>query len=159
MTITMAMTTAKTGRSMKNFAMRSASLLAVGLRVDQRAGTRPLQSLDDHAVAGLEALLNDPALSRALAGDDAARLHFIFRPYRHHGLHALHLLNGAQRNQDDVFLFVVVDPYAAKLAGQQVALRIGKRRLHFESAGLGVHLVDRVCEVARVGVSGSVSQN
>src|SRR5215471_11786398 len=95
-TITMAITIANTGRSMKNFAMLNVPALlpcsvraVIGLRIDERAWADSLETFDDYFVAGLQALLHDPIFADTLGCDHVARYGLIFVAAGKDGLQAL----------------------------------------------------------------------
>ncbi len=71
-TITMAITIAKTGRSIKNRAMGQFPCFRSSYGCGWTSGAGPHAQLpfDDHAFAGLQALLDNPQFADAIAGDD-----------------------------------------------------------------------------------------
>src|ERR1041385_8335695 len=92
-TITMAITMAKTGRSMKNFAMidsvlRGASarhrLFFIGLRVDGDAGPSDQQAFDDNPVAGFKTLFDQPVIAYAGPRLHGVRFHYVGGVYGEH---------------------------------------------------------------------------
>src|SRR5690606_16337655 len=76
--MTMAMTQAKIGRSMKNFAMvpPSALFFAVG-DADLGARADALQPFDDHAVARREAVADDPRVAGGALDGQRTRLDLV----------------------------------------------------------------------------------
>src|SRR5260370_1427570 len=81
--------------------LRCRSGRAIWVRVHHSAGANLLHAFHDHAVAGFEALLDDPAVVYALTDDYAAGQDFVFRIHGINGLEALHFLHGSLRNHDD----------------------------------------------------------
>src|SRR5947208_14038936 len=132
---------------------------AVRLRADDHARPRFLHALDDDPVAGLQTLLDNPALFDALAGDDAARHYLVVGSHRQHRLEPLQLPDRLLRDKDRVLLFAASHSHAAELTGENRVLRVGKRGLHLERAGPGVYVVDRVLETTVVGMYGVVGQD
>src|SRR5438552_7629273 len=84
----------------------------VRLWADDHTRPRFLHALDDDPVAGLQTLLDNPALFDALAGDDAARHHLVVRSYRHHRLEPLQFLDGLLRDEDHALPFAGSYPHA-----------------------------------------------
>ena len=154
---------------MKNRAMAQSPPSAVGRRASGArygcgwtAHARPHFQLafHDHAVAGLEALLDDPGVADAVAGRRPAALRTLLSgAHGVDGLHALHLLHRFLRHQDGVLALVHLHADAAELAGQQGVLRIGEAGLQLQRAGLRVHLVERILDVAGRGEFGVVGQD
>ena len=113
----MAMTIAKTGRSIKNFAMRILLVLQ-WLRVDGRARTQRRQAIDNHAIARLEALFDNPVCAGALAQHKCSGLRLVARPHGHHRLGALQFADCPLRHQQNAFAFPYAHTNPAELAGQ-----------------------------------------
>src|SRR5258708_24607609 len=103
-TVTIAITIAKMGRSMKNLAITSPSSrrrrgAGVGTRRHSHAGSNLLQPVDDDWISRLESLLDDPALVHAIARDDGPRDNRVVRPHGQHRLLSLQVLDGLLRHQ------------------------------------------------------------
>src|SRR5258708_5892532 len=121
-TMTMAMTIANTGRSMKNFAIYLPAFTDLGIH--DEAGSDLLYAFDNDAVAGFQPLRHDHALVVVVARNDAARQNLIIRTDGEHRLQALQVLNGALRDQDHIFLFRGGNANASELAGENGVPRI-----------------------------------
>src|SRR6185437_10548739 len=153
MTITIAMTIANTGRSIKKRATLVTCLPGRGLiwlGCDRNAGADVHLAFDDYAVPGFEALLNNPVVSNTIARGHRTRFDLVAGANRINGLEALHLLYSPLRNQDSGFAVICLEADAAELAWQETAFRIREARLHFESAGLRIDFIEDAFDAARV---------
>src|SRR4051794_19697316 len=166
MMMTIAITIAKTGRSMKNFAMWSGPLLFRGggrflvrRGIDDRPRPHREQAFDDHAVAGLETLFYEPRVANTGAGLHGTHLNLVIRANGVDALQALVLLHGTLRDEDDAGAMVGDEADASELAGEQRVLWVRELGLNFEGASLGVDLVERVGHAAGVGELGIVGED
>ena len=120
----------------------------VWLRIDNGAGPNAHQPLDDDAVSGLQALLDDDVGARVFSQDHAARLRFIARTQSQHGLHPLQFFDRALRRQQSVLPFADSHANPAELTRQQNVLRIRKSSLQFECSSFRIDLVVRILDMA-----------
>src|SRR5689334_23253033 len=110
-TITIAITIAKTGRSIKKRAIllglglagRSSNggFFAVGHRMNDDPGPGGEQAFHDDSIAGLESLLDQPGFPDPRPGFHRPRLHDVAGAERVYRLQALVLLDRTLRNQND----------------------------------------------------------
>src|SRR6266404_445058 len=161
---TMAITQAKTGRSMKNLdtngswlwrqrseadagEIRGGDLPAVelvwrhfhGLNLGN-AGPEPLQSDDNHPVAGRDAVAHQPLVADGPLGLDHARADGVIGAHYHRGRVAKRVVRDcALRDQQTLFVDAFLQLLMYEHAGQQNVLRIGKYRSQRHGTGAGVH--------------------
>ena len=165
-TITMAITIANTGRSMKKRAMDYSALAGppaagffchgTGLTVAPgRTVSRPSTITRSPA---LQTLVDDPRFAHPRAGFHRARLYLVVRCHHVDHLYALVLLHRALRHQEGAGAVLGNIAYAAELSRQQLVLRIGELRLHLQRARARVHLVQRIGDFARVREFGIIRQ-
>src|SRR5438067_188299 len=143
MMITMAITIANTGRSMKKRAMELEPRFLLGTeRLRSYLHSRPDSqlALDDDFIAGLQALLHDPVIAYALPCLYRVRLHLVSGADGIDRLYILDLLHGTLRHQDCIFALIRPEAHPPKLARQQAALGIRKTRLHLERSRARIHL-------------------
>src|SRR5262249_60496495 len=97
--------------------------------------------------AALASLLADPSRVDATAGYDGARLDDVVGADGQDRLLPLQFLTGALRHEQRLPPFGGADADTRELPGQHRMVRIAKRRLHFEGAGLGIDAIQRVFDV------------
>ena len=76
-----------------------------------------LQPFDHDALPGLESLINDPQTSGPLTNLDWTNIHLVVRTDNRHLVTALHLRDGALRDEDRSLLGLGHRPYSGELAG------------------------------------------
>src|SRR5262245_14262576 len=135
MTMMIAMTPASTGRSMKNFenmvggsSVRRGRagvrfLLGGSLRDDFGAGAQLHEVVEDHGVAGVETLADDPVVVHPFAGFDGALRRLAVRAERPDEATLASLQHRGLRHRDDL-LRAGVDPHFHELARQDLELGV-----------------------------------
>ena len=105
-TMTMEITMATIGRLIKNFDIGLPSLRLFGKRlgVHLHARTQLLHSFDNHALALLQPVRNNPLRAHTVANFDRSNAHFVFAVHNRNLVAALQLRNRALRNKQRVFL-------------------------------------------------------
>src|SRR2546425_7588887 len=165
MTMRMEMTMATMGRLMKNLAMvgllrRRARLGGRGRRQPNLlAGAYPVASLDDDPLAGLQPLRHRPERANPHVDLDRADVNRIVGADHRDLVDALHVLDGALRDQERGLLHLDDGANLRVLAGPQQISRVRKHRSREHGAAGNVHLsVESRC-APRVGIDGAVGQN
>src|SRR5258708_2959379 len=152
-TVTMAMTAAKIGRSMKkceNFiACRiSRSWLRAGglgsfrrLGLHDRARSDGLQTRHDHLVIRLESLLHDPEAFKELPEHDGTWLRFVFRSNHQHEFVALIRADGLVGDQQTLVGIAARRANADEEAGSEVSVFVAEDRTHAQGARIWIQPV------------------
>ena len=104
-------------------------------RAHDHSFTNFLEAFDHHALAGVQAILDDPEIAAPLA--DPHRLDVDFVVCVHHGnlVAALQFRHRALRHQQGVVFQIELHPHARKFAGTKRVARIGEERLQPERPG------------------------
>ncbi len=97
---------------------------------------------------GLQALLDDPGRADAVAGYHGALEHLVTGVYGVDHRQALQLLDRFLRDHERVLALGHLHTDAAELAGKNGALGVGETSLQLQRAGLRIHLVQGVFDVA-----------
>ena len=109
---------------LKNLAIEKFRLVLFGfgfrrlVRLRSHGGARADQHepVDDHTIAGFQALFDDPIISGARAKNDSARERLVPFAHGQDGLCALEFFHCALRNKQGILLFANLDANAPELS-------------------------------------------
>ena len=169
MTMTMEITIATIGRRMKKEPMAhfppAGAGLAAGAGAASCFGTMVMPSRSrwkpstHHALAALQALLDDPLAADLLAGGHLPGLDLVARAHHHDRVGALELLHRALRHEDGALHHLRLGLHLAVEPGAERLLRIREGQVDAKRAGLGIDRAIDEEDLARVGVQRAVGED
>src|SRR6185295_10964459 len=144
-TVTIAITIATMGRRMKKAAISVARPRARGSVGHEWFGAhfgpgRQRSGVDDHAIAGVEAVLHDPPCADPLTERDGFDLNRVVGRHNPHLRLSLEVGDRPLRDQLDVFGDPSVGADATVLAGPKLVVHVGERRADSNRARLLIDL-------------------
>src|SRR5471032_2259015 len=157
-TVMMAMTMATIGRSTKNLAMRSAHGLREWPGRDDAALSDGRRRADDHALADLDAVLDDLQVADAVPDRDRSHDHLVVRAEHLDLITALKVGDRPLRDDERAGAGIGDGAYPPVLARPKHVARIRERRHQPDGAGAAVHFPIGGDELPRVCESTAVAQ-